>query len=144
MPGPDAVEARYAPGAGVLLGGGARWLLIDLPDLAAADDARLERLWELVTGPATAPARVLAVVAQEVGECSLVLADLTPAAPTVLTRGSGRAEATEHGQVLRLGDGPRAVHPTDRLGRRRRRGGRAADQPGPRPRRPRCRAGARG
>ena len=105
MPGPDAVEARYAPGAGVLLGGGARWLLIDLPDLAAADDARLERLWELVAGPATAPARVLAVVAQEVGECSLVLADLTPGTPTVLTRGSGRAEATEHGQVLRLGDG---------------------------------------
>jgi hypothetical protein len=105
MPGPVAVEVRYAAGAGVLLGAGSRWLLIDVAD---PDDPYLETVWDLLTAPVPAAERVLAAVDERYGaDCSLVLVDLTPGAETRIVRGTGRISNVDGRRSLRLGDEPR-------------------------------------
>ena len=89
MPGPVALEVRYAAGAAALLGAGSRWLLIDVAD---PDDPFLETVWDLLTAPTPPAERVLAAVDERYGvDRSLVLVDLTPGAETTVARGSGRA-----------------------------------------------------
>jgi hypothetical protein len=102
MPGPVALEVRYAAGAAVLLGAGSRWLLIDVAD---PDDPYLETVWDLLTAPTPAAERVLAAIDQRYGhERSLVLVDLTPGAETTVARGSGRAANVDGTRTLRLSD----------------------------------------
>jgi hypothetical protein len=107
MPGPVALEVRYAAGSGVLLGAGSRWLLLDVPD---PDDPQLEKIWDLLTAPTPPAERVLTAVDERYGaDCSLVLVDLTPGAETRVARGTGRISNVDGRRLLRLRDEPGAV-----------------------------------
>ena len=102
MPGPVALEVRYAAGTAALLGAGSRWLLIDVAD---PDDPFLETVWDLLTAPTPPAERVLAAVDERYGaDRSLVLVDLTPGAETTVARGAGRAANVDGARSLRLAD----------------------------------------
>ncbi|SEC47645.1 FHA domain-containing protein [Nocardioides exalbidus] len=113
------VDARYASGAGVLLGSGAHWLLLTDP----ADEQVVQEIWDALS--LTAPSgssvveRVMAIVekAFEGDPPGLALVDFTPGSSTTVSRGTGHVRLSGAARVLSLdgGDDPAALAPTRRL-----------------------------
>lgn len=114
------VEARYTPGPGVLVGSGARWVLVTDP----GDERVLSRLWELVSTPQPLGTPVLdAVVALVESEATqakdgapvaLAAVDLTPGTSTSTTLGTGRVSGTGQTHVLTLAEATDAPPGDDR------------------------------
>ena len=113
------VEARYASGAGVLVGSGAHWVLLTDP----GDEQVVQEIWDVLsmTAPsgATAVERVLAIVekAFEGDPPGLALVDFTSGASTTLSRGAGHVRLAGPARVLSLDHGvdPDGLTSTRRL-----------------------------
>lgn len=104
------MDVRYAPGQGVLLGAGSRWLLLDMSDV---DDAFLDHLWALLTGPTPSTDAVLHAIDDRLGVASsLVLVDSTPGAESTVERGAGQLSTLDGVRSISLG------HPTATPSRR--------------------------
>ena len=138
------MEARYASGAGVLVGSGAHWVLLTDPD----DERVVQEIWDALslTAPsgASVAERVLAIVekAFEGDPPGLALVDFTSGASTTLSRGAGHvrlAGPATRAEPRRRG-GPRRPrrHPTPRRRGGRRRPRRADARVGPHRPRPPC------
>ena len=103
------VEVRYAGAGGVLLGTGARWLLIEVEptaDQSAALTALLGR-----TGPVLDALLDLLREQHPGGLPSLAAVDLTTGAVASATHGSGRVDEDGRGAALSLGGEPVHVQP---------------------------------
>jgi hypothetical protein len=103
------VEARYAPGTGVLIGAGGRWLLVSDP----GDEEVVAQLWDAVSSPA-APAsgtstveQVLAIVEKAFGgdPPALAMVDLTVGGSSTVSRGRGHVRLAGADRVLSLAGG---------------------------------------
>ncbi len=113
------VEARYASGAGVLVGSGAHWVLLTDP----ADEQVVQQIWDVlsVTAPSgtTMAEQVMAIVekAFDGDPPGLALVDFTSGASTTLSRGAGHVRLAGPGRVLSLDGGtdPGELAPTRRL-----------------------------
>ena len=113
------VEARYASGAGVLVGSGAHWVLLTDP----GDERVVQDIWDALslTAPSGAGVaeRVLAIAekAFEGDPPGLALVDFTSGASTTLSRGAGHVRLAGPARVLSLDGGtdPEALVPTRRL-----------------------------
>jgi hypothetical protein len=113
------VDARYASGAGVLVGSGAHWVLLTDP----ADEQVVQEIWDVLTMTAPSGAgvveRVLAIVekAFDGDPPGLAVVDFTAGASTTLSRGSGHVRMAGPGRVLSLdgGNDPDELTPTRRL-----------------------------
>lgn len=100
------MRAVYAPGAGLLLGSGLRWVLLDQrPDLATVD-----RLWRLVSeGPAASPAgqplgpAVLDAVSALRDTISLAVVDATSGDESTLVHGRGAVGERDGVRLLTVG-----------------------------------------
>ena len=101
------VEARYASGAGVLVGSGAHWVLLTDPD----DERVVQEIWDALslTAPsgASVAERVLAIAekAFEGDPPGLALVDFTSGASTTLSRGAGHVRLAGPARVLSLDGG---------------------------------------
>jgi hypothetical protein len=101
------VEARYASGAGVLVGGGAHWVLLTDP----GDERVVQEIWDALslTAPSRASVaeRVLAIAekAFEGDPPGLALVDFTSGASTTLSRGAGHVRLAGPARVLSLDGG---------------------------------------
>ena len=101
------VEARYASGAGVLVGTGAHWVLLTDPD----DERVVQEIWDALslTAPsgASIAERVLAIAekAFEGDPPGLALVDFTSGASTTLSRGAGHVRLAGPARVLSLDGG---------------------------------------
>jgi hypothetical protein len=101
------VDARYASGAGVLVGSGAHWLLLTDP----GDEQVVQEIWDVLalTAPsgATVVERVMAVVekAFDGDPPGLALVDFTSGASTALSRGAGHVRLAGPTRVLSLDSG---------------------------------------
>ncbi|MEJ7832343.1 MAG: FHA domain-containing protein, partial [Nocardioides sp.] len=103
-----SLDVRYAPGSGVLLGAGSRWLLLAVD--AASDERFVDRLWDLVTAPRAPAELLLDVVEEHEGpEVSLVYVDLTPGSESTVIRGTGRLANSLGVRSLRLAEPSAAV-----------------------------------
>lgn len=100
VPASPATVARYAPGPGVLVGAGHRWLLLGVD---VADDALPGRLWEALASSVPTDEVLALVEAGTPAGSSWVLADLTPAAERVVTRGEARAGTEGRRRSLAVG-----------------------------------------
>jgi hypothetical protein len=106
------VDARYASGAGVLLGSGAHWVLLTDP----ADEQVVQEIWDAVS--LTAPSgssvaeRVMAIVekAFDGDPPALALVDFTSGASTTLSRGAGHVRLAGASRVLSLDGGTDPDH----------------------------------
>ncbi len=113
------VEARYASGAGVLVGSGAHWVLLTDP----GDEQVVQEIWGVLsmTAPsgATVVERVMAVVekAFDGDPPALALVDFTSGASTTLSRGAGHVRLAGPTRVLSLDGGtdPDTLSSTRRL-----------------------------
>lgn len=113
------VDARYASGAGVLVGSGAHWVLLTDP----GDEQVVQEVWDVLSltahPGATVVERVMAVVekAFDGDPPALALVDFTSGASTTLSRGSGHVRLAGPTRVLSLDGGadPSALSPTRRL-----------------------------
>ncbi|GAA5112526.1 hypothetical protein GCM10023339_15720 [Alloalcanivorax gelatiniphagus] len=113
------VEARYASGAGVLVGSGAHWLLLTDP----GDEQVVQEIWDVlaltVPSGATVVERVMAVVekAFDGDPPGMALVDFTAGASTALSRGAGHVRLAGPTRVLSLDSGtdPESLLPTRRL-----------------------------
>ena len=116
------VEARYAPGTGVLVGAGGHWLLMTDP----GDEQVLQDLWEVVSAPpspagggASTVERVLAVAekAFDGDPPALAMVDLTAGGSASVSRGHGHVRLAGSDRVLSLSGGsdPQALAHTRRL-----------------------------
>lgn len=113
------VEARYASGAGVLLGSGAHWVLLTDP----TDEQVVQEIWDVLsrTAPSgsTVTEAVMAVVEKAFGgdPPGLAMVDFTSGASTSLSRGAGHVRLAGPGRVLSLDGGadPDQLAPTRRL-----------------------------
>lgn len=93
------MEVRYAPGTGLLLAAGQRWLLVD----ASSTPALVDRLWDLLTGPAPALERVTEVLLETLGDdASFAMVDATPGSPGVVSRGAARVTSADGVRSLSL------------------------------------------
>lgn len=97
--------ARYAPGPGVLVGVGHRWLLLGA---GVADEALPGRLWESLASPTSAEQVIAQVEAGTPTGSSWGLLDLTPGAERVVTRGAAHASTEGRRRSLRVGAAPEA------------------------------------
>jgi hypothetical protein len=101
------VEARYASGAGVLVGSGAHWVLLTDPD----DERVVQEIWDALSMTAPSGAgvaeRVLAIAekAFEGDPPGLALVDFTSGASTTLSRGAGHVRLAGPARVLSLDGG---------------------------------------
>ncbi len=111
------VRAQYASGAGVLVGGGAHWVLLTDP----GDEQVVQAIWDVLAS--TAPSgssiaeQVLAIVekAFEGDPPGLALVDFTAGASTSLSRGAGHVRLAGPSRVLSLDGGTDPDHlPTTR------------------------------
>jgi hypothetical protein len=113
------VEARYASGAGVLVGSGAHWVLLTDP----GDERVVQDIWDalVLTAPsgASVAERVLAIAekAFEGDPPGLALVDFTSGASTTLSRGLGHVRLAGPARVLSLDAGadPESLTSTRRL-----------------------------
>lgn len=113
------VEARYASGAGVLVGSGAHWVLLTDPH----DERVVQEIWDALslTAPSGAGVaeRVLAIAekAFDGDPPGLALADFTAGASTTLSRGHGHVRLAGPARVLSLDGGtdPERLVSTRRL-----------------------------
>ena len=113
------VEARYASGAGVLVGSGAHWVLLTDP----ADERVVQEIWDALslTAPSGAGVaeRVLAIAekAFDGDPPGLALVDFTAGQSTTLSRGHGHVRLAGPTRVLSLDGGadPDRVLSTRRL-----------------------------
>ena len=113
------VQARYASGAGVLVGSGAQWVLLTDP----ADEQVVQEIWDVLsmTAPSGTAAveRVMAIVekAFDGDPPGLAMVDFTSGASTTLSRGVGHVRMAGPGRVLSLDGGidPDGLAPTRRL-----------------------------
>ncbi|MCY4725108.1 FHA domain-containing protein [Nocardioides sp. STR2] len=113
------MEARYASGAGVLVGSGAHWVLLTDP----GDERVVQDIWDALslTAPSGAGVaeRVLAIAekAFEGDPPGLALVDFTSGASTTLSRGAGHVRLAGPARVLSLDGGadPDTLLPTRRL-----------------------------
>ncbi len=101
------VDARYASGAGVLIGSGAHWVLLTDP----GDEQVVQEIWDVLTMTAPSGAgvieRVLAIVekAFDGDPPGLAVVDFTSGASTTLSRGAGHVRMAGPGRVLSLDGG---------------------------------------
>jgi hypothetical protein len=101
------VEARYASGAGVLVGSGAHWVLLTDP----GDERVVQEIWDALSlgapSGASAAERVLAIAekAFEGDPPGLALVDFTSGASTTLSRGVGHVRLAGPARVLSLDGG---------------------------------------
>jgi hypothetical protein len=113
------VDARYASGSGVLLGSGARWVLLTDP----ADEQVVQEIWDALSLTATSGTSVvegvMAIVekAFEGDPPALALVDFTAGASSTLSRGTGHVRLAGASRVLSLDGGTDPAHlaPTRRL-----------------------------
>jgi hypothetical protein len=113
------VQARYARGAGVLVGSGAHWVLLTDP----GDEQVVEEIWDALTMPEGSGAgvleRVTAIVekAFEGDPPALAAVDFTSGASAAISRGSGHVRLAGPSRVLSLDGGadPTALPATRRL-----------------------------
>lgn len=113
------VQARYASGSGVLVGSGARWVLLTDP----ADEQVVQEIWDALcmSAPSGTPAleRVMAIIekAFDGDPPGLAMVDFTSGASTMLSRGAGHVRMTGPARVLSLDGGtdPDELRPTRHL-----------------------------
>lgn len=113
------VEARYASGAGVLLGSGARWVLLTDP----GDERVVQEIWDVLSmstpSSSTVVERVMAIVekAFDGDPPGLALVDFTSGASSSLSRGAGHVRLAGPGRILSLavGTDPDDLAPARRL-----------------------------
>jgi hypothetical protein len=116
------VEARYAPGTGVLIGAGGHWLLMSDP----GDEQVVQEVWDVLSSTAPSAAagastgeRVLAVVEKAFGgdPPALAMVDLTVGGSATISRGKGHVRLAGAHRVLSLEGGrdPDTLSPTRRL-----------------------------
>ena len=113
------VEARYASGAGVLVGNGAHWVLLTDPD----DERVVQEIWDALSLTARSGAgvaeRVLAIAekAFDGDPPGLALVDFASGASTTLSRGRGHVRLAGPARVLSLDGGaePDGIVTTRRL-----------------------------
>lgn len=106
------VEVTYVSGSGLLLGAGARWLLLGSP---SADDAVLDELWALLTGPAVEAAALVGLVDRALG-ADVALAYVDTATGAASSRGGATATASADGHTLTLGQTEAAGRPLRLIG----------------------------